>query len=346
MERRHDIDWLRVIAIGLLIVYHSAIGFQPWGALIGFIQNSESLAWIWYPMAMLNMWRIPILFFVSGMGVFFSMKKRGLIKLLLERSQRILIPFIFGVFAIVPIHIIIWQNYYYQDIQYSFGQSHLWFLLNIIIYTLIISPLVYWIRRTKMSIWIQKIQKWSVQPLVFILVTILYVLESNLLKPELYTLYAFTNHGYLMGFISFGAGFFMMSLSKDFWECFKIWKWFYAVLAIVLFSIRIIIYDLEAPYYLMSIESAAWIFAVFGFFYHYANHSGAILHYLSKAAYPVYIIHMIVQYGISSLLFPLGISANLKLLILIPGTLGLCMLFYHFIIRKFNFIKPLFGLKI
>ena len=29
-ERRYDIDWLRVIAIGLLLIYHIAIAFQPW----------------------------------------------------------------------------------------------------------------------------------------------------------------------------------------------------------------------------------------------------------------------------------------------------------------------------
>ncbi len=27
-NRRYDIDWLRVIAIGLLLIYHVAIGFQ------------------------------------------------------------------------------------------------------------------------------------------------------------------------------------------------------------------------------------------------------------------------------------------------------------------------------
>jgi len=29
-NRRYDIDWLRVIAIGLLLIYHIAIGFHPW----------------------------------------------------------------------------------------------------------------------------------------------------------------------------------------------------------------------------------------------------------------------------------------------------------------------------
>ena len=34
--RRHDIDWLRVITIALLLIYHIAIIFQPWAMFVGF----------------------------------------------------------------------------------------------------------------------------------------------------------------------------------------------------------------------------------------------------------------------------------------------------------------------
>ncbi len=39
-ERRADLDWLRVIAFGLLIYFHAAIAFIPGG--IPMIQNAES----------------------------------------------------------------------------------------------------------------------------------------------------------------------------------------------------------------------------------------------------------------------------------------------------------------
>ena len=41
-ERRHDVDAVRVIVLFLLIAYHSAISFQPWGWDIGFITNDKS----------------------------------------------------------------------------------------------------------------------------------------------------------------------------------------------------------------------------------------------------------------------------------------------------------------
>ena len=91
-ERRHDIDWLRVIAIGLLLIYHIAIVLQPWAMFIGFIKSEESMENLWKLMSLLNVWRIPFLFFVSGMGVYFAIRKRTWRQLTIERSRRILLP--------------------------------------------------------------------------------------------------------------------------------------------------------------------------------------------------------------------------------------------------------------
>jgi len=108
--RRHDIDWLRVITIGLLLIYHVTIVFQPWGVFIGFIQSQESIEALWTPMSMINIWRIPLLFFVSGMGVCFAIKKRSWKQLIIERTRRILLPFLFGINFKVPIQVKIFQK--------------------------------------------------------------------------------------------------------------------------------------------------------------------------------------------------------------------------------------------
>src|SRR5262249_50705592 len=142
MTRRYDIDWLRVIAIGLLLVYHTAIGFQSWGFMIGFITNDQPLEALWIPMSLLNVWRIPLLFFVSGMGVYFACQHRGWKQLLLERGRRILVPFVFGVLVVVPIQVMIIQGYYHQSLGYVPNPAHLWFLGNIFIYTLVLLPVL------------------------------------------------------------------------------------------------------------------------------------------------------------------------------------------------------------
>ena len=128
--RRYDVDAIRVIALGLLIVYHIAVAFQPWGAdLVMFVENEQSLEWVWVLMMVINIWRIPILFVVSGMGARFAMERRDWSNLLSDRSLRIFVPLLFGMFFIVPFNFIIF-NYYYKKEQFYFPHpGHLWFLL-------------------------------------------------------------------------------------------------------------------------------------------------------------------------------------------------------------------------
>ncbi|SVC86197.1 uncharacterized protein METZ01_LOCUS339051, partial [marine metagenome] len=110
--RRHDVDARRVIALGLLILYHIAVAFQPWGAdLVMFIENEQSLEWVWILMMIINIWRIPILFVVSGMGARFAMERRDWSNLLSDRALRIFVPLLFGMLFIVPFNFIIF-NYY------------------------------------------------------------------------------------------------------------------------------------------------------------------------------------------------------------------------------------------
>ena len=145
--RRYDIDWLRVIAIGLLLIYHIAIVFQPWAMFIGFIRSEEAMEGLWKAMNMLNVWRIPLLFYVSGMGVYFAIRKRNWKQLLLERGRRILIPFVFGILAITPLHMLVFQRYYHMPLSYYPHAGHLWFLGNILVYVVGLSPLFFWLKK-------------------------------------------------------------------------------------------------------------------------------------------------------------------------------------------------------
>ena len=147
--RRYDIDWLRVIAIGLLLIYHVAIGFQPWGVMIGFITNQNPWAALWTPMMLLNVWRIPLLFFVSGMGVYFAMQKRNWKQLITERAWRILLPFVFGMFAIVPVHVLIWRYHYNMEVHYNWNPGHLWFLGNIFSYVVLLAPVLFYLKHNE-----------------------------------------------------------------------------------------------------------------------------------------------------------------------------------------------------
>lgn len=340
--RRYDIDWLRVIAIGLLLIYHVAIAFQPWGVMIGFPANKESWTGLWVPMTMLNVWRIPLLFFVSGMGVYFALQRRTWAELMGERTLRILVPFIFGVFVIVPIHVVIWREYYNMALIYQPNRGHLWFLGNIFGYVLILSPLLYYLKRNEDGLVVYWIRKIMSNPLGLIIVAGCFTLEAMILEPNPYELYGMTLHGYWLGGLAFLFGFLFVLSGEGFLRMIVRGRWVFVAIAVALFVVRL---QMKTPYYLVVAESHCWIYSVLAFGYKYLNRGGKALNYLSQAAYPVYILHMIFLYLGGLLIFSLNIPVQLKFGILLLITFTGCFGTFE-LIRRLKWIRPLFGLKL
>ena len=101
MQRRRDIDALRVIAFGLLILYHVGMVYvAEWGF---HVKSSYQSEWLQWPMIFLNRWRMPLLFMISGIALGLAMASRGSAQLIGSRSWRLLLPLVFGMLAVVPI---------------------------------------------------------------------------------------------------------------------------------------------------------------------------------------------------------------------------------------------------
>lgn len=345
VNRRYDIDWIRVIAIGLLLVYHVAIGFQPWGLMVGFITNAESWSSLWFPMTALNVWRIPLLFFVSGMGVYFAMQNRDWKTLLRERAGRIFVPYLFGAVAIVPIHVYLINRYFAMPFQYRPDPAHLWFLGNIFVYFLLFLPVFYTLKHYEHSAFAQGLKRMFRTPLGLLPVLALFVAEAGLINPRPFELYANTWHGFFLGLIAFVAGFLFVYSGPIFWSMLLQWRWLFLLAAVGLYAVRLVYLNLNAPGYLLAIESNSWILAIFAFGHKHFNRPGKALRYLSAAAYPVYILHMVFIYLGALLFFPLAIDVPVKFVLLLlftaVGSLGV----YEFIVRRFTIARVLFGLN-
>ncbi len=344
-ERRYDIDWLRVVAIGLLLIYHVAIGFQSWGVMIGFITTKTPWESLWIPMALLNVWRIPLLFFVSGMGVYFALRNRNWKQLLQERASRILLPFVFGIFFIVPVHVYIWQLYYNLSPGYSYNPGHLWFLGNIFAYVVLLSPLFFYLKRHENGKVAAAIRKLLGTPLGLLPVIALFAAEAFIIDPRPFELYALTWHGFFLGLLAFLCGFCFVLSGKSFWQMLLKWRWFFLLTAAALFGLRMGYLKMNTPAYFVAVESNLWIFAIFAFGYKFLNHPGKALNYLSQAAYPVYIIHMVFLYLGSMFIFPLQMDVRLQFLLVLAFTVTGCFAAFE-VIRRVRFLRPLFGLKV
>ncbi len=74
MKRRYDLDWLRVIAFALLMLFHTGMLFSTWDWHVKNLETSDAFD---YVMRFVHQWRMPLLFFISGAAVWFAMEKYG-----------------------------------------------------------------------------------------------------------------------------------------------------------------------------------------------------------------------------------------------------------------------------
>jgi peptidoglycan/LPS O-acetylase OafA/YrhL len=99
--RLHYLDWLRVILLFGVFLYHAV---RPFDAILDWhIKNAEQSMAI---LALINSvfpWGLPLFFLIAGTGSRFSLLRRGNRRFLAERVTRLLIPFVVGSVLLTPL---------------------------------------------------------------------------------------------------------------------------------------------------------------------------------------------------------------------------------------------------
>src|SRR5690606_24483095 len=207
------------------------------------------------------------------------------------------------IFTIVPLQFLIVQKYYNFELSYTANPAHLWFLGNIFAYVVLLLPAFFYIKINKdkrVATWIKKLFS---NPMGLLLVIAAFIVEALLVNPAIYEMYAMTWHGFFLGLIAFFFGFCFVLSGAFFWNMILKWRWLFLSLALLFYAYRL--YEMRVPGFQIAIESNLWMFSVFAFVYKYLNNQSKILNYLSQAAYPVYIVHMLFLFLASFVIFPL-----------------------------------------
>ena len=118
-ERLYYLDWLRILAFGLLFLFHA---WRPFDHLPWHIKNEVNSSFFDLLTFFTHGWRMNLIFLVSGAGSWLAMRSRKE-AFLKDRVKRLLIPFIFGILVIIPP-----QRFYEWIMFYDFQGSYLDFL--------------------------------------------------------------------------------------------------------------------------------------------------------------------------------------------------------------------------
>jgi peptidoglycan/LPS O-acetylase OafA/YrhL len=90
----------------------------------------------------------------------------------------------------------------------------------------------------------------------------------------------------------------------------------------------------------------SWMLAALGFGSLHLNRPSRSLRFFGRAVYPVYIVHLPVQFSIAHFLLPTELPPYLKLGVLLVGTFGISLLLYQYALRRVKWVRPLFGMKL
>lgn len=171
MERRYDLDWVRVCAFGVLILYHVGMYYVTWDWHV----NSPHAGPALEPFMLLSApWRLSLLFLVSGAASAFLLGKAqaaqaagGRLRFFGPRSWRLLLPLLFGMLVIVPPqayyelldsrypggyhdgYLAFWARYLQADSSFCDDDgclrlptwNHLWFVAYLWVYTMLLGML-------------------------------------------------------------------------------------------------------------------------------------------------------------------------------------------------------------
>lgn len=362
-RREHGLDWLRVAAFAALIFYHSGMIFVPWDFHVKNAEKSDALALI---MLFFNRWRLPLLFFISGCGVAFSLRRRGWGQFARERLQRLLIPLLFGMFVVVPPQIYFerlqqgaqfgFAQFYPQVLEFvpypqgSFSWHHLWFVAYLLVYCLVGIPLfVYW-RSEAGRGWLARLvrfaecHRWAVYLINLPSLLVAFTLGPR--WPVTHNLIA--DWANLTGsFITFLWGFLIAS-APGFLDLIERRRQEFLLSALGSTAAFYGLRGSGAPE-AMTIVSAymgmLWILTLVGWARAHIRTGGPALAYATEAVYPFYILHqtVIVAAGYYIVQQPWTLWTKLALTM----TAGFFGSWFGFeLVRRSNLTRLLFGLKV
>ena len=119
-ERKYFLDWLRVIAFALLILFHVGLLYVPWYYNIKSERIFEELQ---YAMIALNPWRLALLFFISGVACRFLLAKLSPGGFAKDRLRRLVPVVLLGMLVINPVQVYV--EFLHKDII-SGGYMQFW----------------------------------------------------------------------------------------------------------------------------------------------------------------------------------------------------------------------------
>lgn len=168
-ERRTELDTLRALVVVGLVFFHSALVFDSRDDF--YVKNGETTDATMVGAGLGVVWAMPALFLVAGLGTRHSLSRRGARGFVVERLLRLGVPLLFATLTLLPLPQWLHERSShpgsgvsypdflprFYDVHLEPGEfpfvvqgehfetGHLWFVLLLLAFSLLLAPLVRWL---------------------------------------------------------------------------------------------------------------------------------------------------------------------------------------------------------
>ena len=377
--RLHYLDWLRVIAIVGVWAYHSARPFMVQEWLINSTQTSLTITAVF--LVFLGSMGMPLFFMMAGIGCLFALRRRTGRQFAMERTKRLLIPFVVGCILLSPVQFYMeWVHKgWYQGSFLQFVPvlvqdrlhmltatfsprifealgSHLWFLGYLLTFSLIALPLFQWLKTEpgrRAIAWLGKLGERRGGLLVFILPAAAVRMSLQPFFPGYidWTDYAYMLVFFVCGYILFADQRLVAAIRRD-------WK---LALGVGILSTLTMLVGLAAggqrwvqdpstPGFYLGwglVAVNGWCLTLFALWLgmRFLDFRNRWLDRGQELIVPFYVFHQppIVVLAYFAVQWPLGLLAQLAVVVL--GSLAITLGFCELVARRIRPVRALFGMK-
>lgn len=370
-SRRADLDWLRVSAFGLLILYHAGMAWSGWN---WHLTSADSIDWLREGMRFVNRWRMPLIFVVSGAAIMLALGTRPPGAFAVDRLRRLLLPLAFGMVVLVPPQVYLerlhsgqfagsfleWLPRAFAGVYPAGNMSwhHLWFLAYVLVLTFVLLPYFLWARSAQGRAAHAKAAHVAARSGLHWLMPLPLAAAILWLAPISYNTngligdwYGLVYYGVLLlyGSFLFGSPELLAALNRQRFLSLSIGVAAYAVFYVVFVdgAVRPVIRLQDRPAYalLSAFNTMAWLFAIIGFANRYLTRRPAFLGEATEAVYPFYMLHQTVTVIAVYWLLRLGVPPVAGFVLAVLATFLGTSAIYVCVVRPLWFVRPLFGLK-
>lgn len=361
--RNVALDYLRSFGVLLVLLHHTVLAYVTFGFLnppdpmATFSPIVDGAKWAGFDrIALVNdTFFMPLLFLVSGLFVWQSLKNRGVVSFFLGRLKRLGIPFVIGLFVLIPLafYPTMLEIKLVYGISQGFGEfwlnfikaglnpvGPLWFIWLLLAFDILVA-LSYALSSKLLSRSNRESNLLLDNPLIFVvalfgLSVAAYVPMSNAFGPsawmgigplQMQISRVFVYLLYFLAGVALGArgltrsAFRSDGLLAKYW-----WAWVLAGAASYAGLTWIFTANPTSPFvrYIFLAEMALMVIALVALFVRFAGRANRILNSLSANSYGIYLVHYLVIIWLQYAVLRAQIGAGVKFAIVFFGGIAIC----------------------